>query len=500
VSLGAGSSVPVNDLEALFRLAEQALDTGEEEAAIPVVRAAAERLKGPRLWHWVGLLHRSLDQHEEALAAFDQAVRISPNGPKIAQARAQTAMEAGVPSVELFERALALAPQDGSVIVGLAAARNSVGDGERGAAELAAVLEQAPMWTYGHEQLAQFQATLGRPQEATASLERALGRFPKAQPLWESLLNVQLRRGAYEMLRPTLDRARAAGISSPEFAIYEAVHAAQFDNVTFPAPLFHEAPPSAVPHIVIWQIRHLLRVGELKALLPIIDEELARNSSAEIWTYAATAWRLAGDPRSEWLEGEPRMIGVTDLGASLSRLDELAGTLRTLHGAKGEYLDQSVRGGTQTDGPLFCRIDPIIRKLRAAVVTAIEEYVLRLPARDPSHPLLRERRDRRVRFSGSWSVRLRSGGRHSNHVHPQGWISSALYVALPEKTVGERDDAGWLTLGQPDDKLHLNLEPWRKIEPKPAQLVLFPSWMWHGTIPFTEGERLTVAFDVRPPL
>ena len=97
-------------------------------------------------------------------------------------------------------------------------------------------------------------------------------------------------------------------------------------------------------------------------------------------------------------------------------------------------------------------------------------------------------------------MRLRSGGRHSNHVHPQGWISSALYVSLPPKGEGEPDDAGWLTLGQPDDKLALDVAPFRKVEPKRGQLVLFPSWMWHGTVPFEEGERLTVAFDVRPPL
>jgi hypothetical protein len=83
-------------------------------------------------------------------------------------------------------------------------------------------------------------------------------------------------------------------------------------------------------------------------------------------------------------------------------------------------------------------------------------------------------------------------------VHPQGWISSALYVALPP-TSGA-DHAGWFTLGEPDERLGLQLGPWRKIEPKLAQLVLFPSWMWHGTVPFAEGERLTVAFDVAPPI
>jgi hypothetical protein len=85
-------------------------------------------------------------------------------------------------------------------------------------------------------------------------------------------------------------------------------------------------------------------------------------------------------------------------------------------------------------------------------------------------------------------------------VHPQGWISSALYVTLPERVAGEADNAGWLTLGEPDEKLRLDLGPWREIEPRPGQLVLFPSWMWHGTVPFSDGERLTVAFDVRPPL
>jgi len=83
---------------------------------------------------------------------------------------------------------------------------------------------------------------------------------------------------------------------------------------------------------------------------------------------------------------------------------------------------------------------------------------------------------------------------------PLGWINSGLYVALPEPIASERDGGGWLTLGEPDEKLRLGLGPWRKIEPKAGRLVLCPSWMWHGTVTFCEGERLTVAFDVSPPI
>ena len=38
----------------------------------------------------------------------------------------------------------------------------------------------------------------------------------------------------------------------------------------------------------------------------------------------------------------------------------------------------------------------------------------------------------------------------------------------------------------------------RVIQPKEGRLVLFPSYMWHGTIPFSSGERLTAPFDVVP--
>jgi hypothetical protein len=171
-----------------------------------------------------------------------------------------------------------------------------------------------------------------------------------------------------------------------------------------------------------------------------------------------------------------------------------------LHVAPGEYLDQSVRGGSQTDGPLLSRIEPEIQALRAAIVSAVEEYRDQLPPTDPKHPLLRERRDRRVRFSGSWSVRLRRAGYHANHVHPMGWISSALYVALPARLPTDEQHAGWLKLGEPPAEIGVDLAPTRLIEPKAGRLVLFPSWMWHGTVPFAEGERLTVAFDVRSPI
>lgn len=495
----ATTSSPALDPAAPDQFAKEALQRGEEEQALPLFEQALEKTPTARLWQWKALLERSLDEHDAALASFAEAVRLDPNNVSIAHGRARAAMEAGLDAQAFYERARQLAPQNGQILIGLAAARAAAGHGEQGAEELQAALDRAPMWLPGYEHLAQLMATLGRADEATASLDRAIERTPKAIPLWETLLNLQLRRGAYQTLKEILDRAEAAGVSSPEFAIYRGICAAEFDPETYPVDLFKSVPAYAEAPLGRWRIRHLMRVGAIKDAIPLIDRELRTDQTGEIWSYASTAWRLAADPRSGWLEGDPRLVSVTDIAGLLPPIEKLAETLRGLHNAKGEYLDQSVRGGTQTDGPLFSRIDPVIRQLRQAIVTAVERHIAQLPERDPNHPTLRHPRDRKNRFSGSWSVRLRSGGHHSNHVHPQGWISSALYVSLPPKRAAAPTDSGWLTLGAPDEKLGIDLAPHRKIEPIVGHLALFPSCMWHGTVPFDDGERLTVAFDVAPP-
>jgi predicted 2-oxoglutarate/Fe(II)-dependent dioxygenase YbiX len=60
--------------------------------------------------------------------------------------------------------------------------------------------------------------------------------------------------------------------------------------------------------------------------------------------------------------------------------------------------------------------------------------------------------------------------------------------------------AGWLALGLAPPELQLDLPASGFVEPKAGRLVLFPSTMWHSTVPFEQGERLTIAFDVKRPL
>jgi tetratricopeptide (TPR) repeat protein len=481
-------------------LARRALSEGDEEGALPLVRAEAEQTSDARLWQWVGLLERALDEHAHALASFDKAARLAPADASVAHGRARVALEAGMPAVDLFRTAIRLAPTDGEVLLGYAAAMFASGFGDQAEAMLDLALSRSPLWLQGHGQLAQLRATLGKRELAIQSVERALQAHPAHEPLWTTLFGILLQAQQFPELDEAIARARRASLSEQTLALYESIAAAELGQTSRADNLFAKLRDDLRASVEVWRIRHLLRSGRISKAIAAIDAELETDRAALVWPYAAIAWRLAGDQRWQWLEGDlDRLVSVIDLTSELPDIAQLDRTLRGLHRAKGEYLDQSVRGGSQTDDPLFSSIDPIIRRLRGAVVGAIERFVGDLPPPDPNHPLLAPPRNRRVRFSGSWSVLLRGGGHHSNHVHPQGWISSALYVALPTRTAGDPERAGWLTLGEPQKELGLDLPPFRYVEPRVGQLVLFPSWMWHGTIPFESGERLTVAFDVQPP-
>ncbi len=76
-----------------------------------------------------------------------------------------------------------------------------------------------------------------------------------------------------------------------------------------------------------------------------------------------------------------------------------------------------------------------------------------------------------------------------------GWISSACYVAVPPAV--ESGHEGWIQFGEPGVPTDRTLAAEHFVKPEPGRLVLFPSYMWHGTVPFGGvAPRLTIAFDL----
>jgi tetratricopeptide (TPR) repeat protein len=216
-----------------------------------------------------------------------------------------------------------------------------------------------------------------------------------------------------------------------------------------------------------------------------------------------TAWRMQGDERDEVLNGYDSLIQIYDLDPPQGFCDmesfnaELNVWLDRAHPTTREYLDQSLRNGSQTPDKLFGAGHDLVERLQVRIREAISRYIVDMKA-DDSHPLL-ARRSRDFGYAGSWSSRLRDCGFHTNHIHPEGWISSCYYVSLPPAVEDTQGRQGWIKFGEPALDVTLKDPIRRAIQPRPGRLVLFPSYMWHGTIPFRDAHpRTTIAFDVVP--
>jgi tetratricopeptide (TPR) repeat protein len=214
-----------------------------------------------------------------------------------------------------------------------------------------------------------------------------------------------------------------------------------------------------------------------------------------------SAWRMMGDERDEMLNGYDELIRVFDLEPpqGFSSMADFNGELNTwlggLHPKTREPLHQSLRNGSQTRGHIFEQGHDLAERLRARIAEAMERYIAETKP-DARHPF-RGRCGAGFRFTGSWSSRLRDCGFHVNHIHPGGWISSCYYVGVPDVVKDEKARQGWIKFGEPS--FAVGLTPRRAIQPVAGRLVLFPSYMWHGTTAFhSDAVRTTIAFDAVP--
>lgn len=365
----------------------------------------------------------------------------------------------------------------------------------------------APGLIPAHESLSRLLPQIGAADRAMDSYWTALEAQPNNKALWASAIGTAkaLRLGpALESLAGSAcDRFGA----SPDLLIALALAFALQDQRDLAIAQLDRVV-AAVPDIAAAHLH----------LAPLLLEagDLARAESAALaatrldpfdqsgWAWLSVIWRLNNDAREQWLIDYDRHILSLDLREDIHAsmgsdgLARFADFLSSCHVTTSHPLDQSARGGTQTRGDLFVRRDPILVRFQALLQQRVEAALCALPFSE-GHPFLGRITQDGIAFAGAWSIRLSEHGHHAHHIHHKGWLSSAFYAALPPSIGTAGSDAGALVFGVPEVALPVTITPRRIITPELGHLALFPSYAWHGTVPFVDtSPRLTLAFDALP--
>jgi len=450
----------------------------------------------------------ALGRLDEVVANYRRIAQARSGDPDAGQALAIALDAADLPAEVAPLAARMLAGGHRNATLYQIQARSLIALGEFGPAETALrdCLRIDPQRSEAHDHLARLVwMRSGEVAQATAALDEALRRFPGDAALCGTkaaiLQGAGDARGAYACLAPRAMQAQAP----PALLVRCGLAALEFDPA-LALPLAERAlraMPASTPARSLLAAA-LLGTGDARAALPHCEALRAAAADDQYFIALQTvAWRLLGDPRhaeycdyARWVLPQ-RLTAPAAWPNLASFFADLERSLARLHNPHGHpLLFQSLRHGTETTADLSRSDDPAIRALFAtfdAPIRSYLEHILHGP--EP----LRRRSSGGYRFNGSWSVRLRSAGFHTNHVHPRGWISSACYIELPEVDANAGEHAGCLTFGQPSLITTPALQAEHVVRPEVGMLVLFPSYFWHGTVPFASAKtRLTVAFDVVP--
>lgn len=171
-----------------------------------------------------------------------------------------------------------------------------------------------------------------------------------------------------------------------------------------------------------------------------------------------------------------------------------------LHDIESAEIAERVQGmlhnGKQSAGNLFKRPEASFRKLAELVKQEFINYRNKFSGADCA---LIQSFPEELEFTSSWYVKMRQGGHLDSHIHEIGWISGAVYLAMPTKK--QHPDEGCFEYGTHGDNYpqkHNNF-PVGKVTPNVGDIVLFPSSLFHRTIPFSsDEERICIAFDLKP--
>ena len=452
------------------------------------------------------------DRGEPALALelLGRAAELEPGRAEIPAEAGLTCMLAGdLDAADAYFRdALELDPHAIEILINLGALLQHRGHPLEAAGLYRRALNTAPDEIEVRCNLAKALADCGEMGDALAEVERAVAESGGGRGALATRGAVLIDAGDYAAARAALDESLQADPTNDMALVNRALCCSELGDTAAATAYLMRAvelnPQNA--RAVADLVNALSRAGDDADALDLARGFLSAYPAERLvlGSYAQALFNAGETAAGLELTDPDALVQVMDLETPAGYTDardfhdQLTGELLNEPSLLRDPVSKATRGGGQTGELTLDRADSLTAfgtLMNGAIREAATNY------RDQglgAHPVMTPAAD-------AWSLRawgtvLQGGGQQTPHMHPLGWLSAVYYVALPQGMAGSDGEAGWLEFGMPPERLFRRTDPpVRRIEPLPGRLVVFPSWLWHRTLPFAaQGNRISIAFDVMP--
>lgn len=452
------------------------------------------------LHHVLGIARDGLKKYALAVESYRQAIRLQPNTPDLYfnLAIALTELERLDEAKQSYQQALKINPNFFEAYGNLGTVYQKQGNLIDAISCYKKGLAINPQDARGHFNLGTALRDNGQLAEAVESYHRAIQLFPNYTDAYNNLGETLRDQGNMEAAVKEYQKALALNSQHPNanYNMAEFLYlAGRFDE----AVKFFETS-----QLDDWQARSLYclyKAQHFDLFKTKLDEvvKTKKHTAPFIATLAAHhAINFGVENPYNFCKEAFKFVyqrSIPELAEPNSPL--LKALLEDIENTHIETRAQGmIINGKQSAGNLFKRPEASFRKLGELVQQEFINYKNKFAGADCE--LIKSFPDE-LEFTSSWYVRLRRGGFVDKHIHEIGWISGAVYLAMPTPVADP--DEGCFEYGFHGDHYPQNHEnfPVGIARPKVGDIVLFPSSLFHRTIPFqAEDYRICVAFDLRP--
>jgi len=458
----------------------------------------------------LGAALKAAGRVDDAVAAFHAATTLAPDNAMawFDLGNALQALERNDDAVRCYFRVLELEPGHHRAGFNLGSLLLALDEPDAAAEILATVTQQQPDSATAHARLGMALRRAGDTAGAIAALRRAIA-LDAGDVDVVAMLATTLGEQGHEVLGEAAGVYRQALALAPERAeIWSnlAWTLAEMGDLDEAVEAAHEAtrhdPALPAGHYHLGLIHQ--RRNELAQAEAALRQALALNPRY-VRAYSTLALVLEGLGRDDDVAriADPahcvqgfalgELLDVGDIDDFNRRLVDFIHQNPTL---MSERPNRATTGGAQT---LDLAQDQaaVMQQFKAAVNRAVAQYLAARQHSDESGYFAEVPTQWQLSI---WAVVLASGGFQAPHNHPTGFVSGVYYPRVPA-VVGDDGEDGYIEFGPSNvtgaDGQQLASSLRKTARPREGRMFLFPSYLWHRTIPYTsDEERISVAFDV----
>ncbi len=408
--------------------------------------------------------HHKEGRLSQAETAYQRILESDPNQPIALHLLGVVAHQTGKNdvAVDLITRAIAIDPDLAEAHSNLGTALRALGKLEEAVTSYHKALALKPDYADAHNNLGNALRDLGKPEEAISSYQKALTLKP-------DYVNAHNNFGL---------ALRELGRLEDALQIFKSID---------------------TPECYAQVLECLFALGEYDKFY---EKQTASARNNEINTRVAAINAFASHQlnRSDPHPFCPTPLKFVRVYEPLDGVDDADGFLRDLmddlqsREAIWEPPGKTTRHGFQTMSNLFKKPYGRLVELDRIIKDTIENYHFEFSSENCDFIRLFPKT---LTLSG-WFIRLIKGGHQTEHIHSGAWLSGIFYLQMP-KCTDQEEGSIELGLWGYDYPILNKSYPKNRFYPKNGDLILFPSSLFHRTIPFhSDEERMSIAFDLRP--